>query len=167
MISYDEYRAAVLGSDDPDVKAANKKLVERYPFLLPRYEWSQEPLEDYDYEFTNLDDMPRGWRKAFGIQMFEELRDILIKYNFLDDYRIAQLKEKFGSIRLYDNGIPPAMHDEYYAWMKKYEDLSEETCISCGKPGKMVTVGWISPYCEECFHEYYKDKSYDEYTKCK
>ena len=165
MISYDDFRAAWLGTDDPDVKEYNKKLCERYPFLLPRYEWSQEPLEDYDYEFTNLDDMPKGWRKAFGIQMFEELRDILIKYNFLDEYRIVQLKEKFGSLRLYDDGIPREMHDEYYEWMNKYEDLSEKTCICCGKPGKMVTIGWMSPYCPECFEKYYNGMDYEEWTR--
>ena len=72
MISYDEFRAAMLRSDDPEDKERNKALVERYPFLLPRYEWSQEPLDDYDYEFTNLDDIPQGWVKSFGIQMCEE-----------------------------------------------------------------------------------------------
>ncbi len=161
-MTYDEFRAAWLGSDDPDVKARNKQLCERYPFLIPRYEWSQEPLEDYDYEFTNLDDLPLGWRKAFGLQMCEELREIL--GDFLNDYRVIQIKEKFGQLRWYDNGIPRSISDKYNKWLDKYTDLSEETCIRCGKPGKMTTRGWESPYCEECFHKVYPNANYDEWT---
>ena len=32
----------------------------------------------------------------------------------------------------------------------KYETLSRKTCICCGKPAKYITLGWISPFCEDC-----------------
>jgi len=163
MISYDEFRAAMLRSDDPEDKERNKALVERYPFLLPRYEWSQEPLEGYDYGFTNFDDLPRGWIKAFGIQMCEELRDILIDGDYLDNYRILQWKEKFGQLRIYSNGIPKKIADQYYAWEAKYEKLSGETCYSCGKPGHLMKTGWILPYCEECFRETHPGQDYEKW----
>lgn len=45
---------------------------------------------------TELDAMPDGWRKAFGIQMCKEIKQELKKYNYLYKYRITQIKEKFG-----------------------------------------------------------------------
>lgn len=46
--------------------------------------------------YTELDAMPDGWRKVFGIQMCKEIKQELKKYNYLYKYRITQIKEKFG-----------------------------------------------------------------------
>ena len=48
---------------------SNHKLIERFPFLIPRNRWTGKVPEDYDYSYTELDSMPDGWRKAFGEQM--------------------------------------------------------------------------------------------------
>ena len=40
--------------------------------------------------------------------------------------------------------------------MDKYEKLSEETCIMCGKPGKLTDNGWIMPLCKDCEEEGWK-----------
>ena len=77
-------------------KEQNKKLVEEYPFLLPRNVFSDEIDEDYDYEFTWLDEMPDIWRIKFSEQMLKELKEILIEGDYLYDYRICQIKEKFA-----------------------------------------------------------------------
>ena len=50
-------------------KESNQKLIERFPFLIPRNRWTGKVPEDYDYSYTELDSMPDGWRKAFGEQM--------------------------------------------------------------------------------------------------
>ena len=105
------------------------------PYLIPRY--------------TELDHMPDGWRKAFGIQMCDEIKAALLKAGgrkALRNYRIMDIKEKYGTLRWYDNGAP----EEVYKIIGKYEDLSYRTCIDCGQPAKYITRGWISPYCEEC-----------------
>ncbi len=47
-------------------KESNQKLIERFPFLIPRNRWTGKVPEDYDYSYTELDSMPDGWRKAFG-----------------------------------------------------------------------------------------------------
>lgn len=96
--------------------------------------------------YTELDDMPDGWRKAFGIQMCKELKKALKQYNYLYKYRITQIKEKYGSLRWYSNGSPNGCE---YPIINKYEALSKRTCIVCGKPAKYISTGWISPYCEE------------------
>lgn len=129
----------------------NKELIEKYPFLKRRNLWTDEPINNY--EFTELDDLPSGWRIAFGMQMLEELNEILKKANYVDKYRILQIKEKFGGLRWYVNGIPKDIYEEYRAWEDKYYKLSTRTCIRCGKPATKISAGWISPFCDDCAEE--------------
>ena len=86
--------------------------------------------------------------------MWDELKAILEKANYVDKFRFAQIKEKYGTLRLYHNGIPESIYDEIEAWESKYEDLSEQVCINCGKSAKYMTPGWISFFCEDCIKEY-------------
>lgn len=132
----------------------NKKLIERYPFLRPKNVWTGEVDEDYDYSYTLLDNLPDGWRKAFGAQLIEDLRVILEKGDYLHEYTIAQIKEKWGALRWYDFGIPTKVAEEYNEWEKKYVRLSEKTCIHCGLPSTHKTTGWIMPVCDACGEEY-------------
>ena len=127
--------------------------------MNPKYEWlkvrqtykgSDYILDDEGNHLSWQDDIPNGWNKAFGDKMVDELNDILVKYNFADKYTIVQIKEKFGSLRWYDNGIPKEAHDEFHAWLNKYEGFSYDTCISCGKPSTHTTTGWIVPLCDNC-----------------
>ena len=137
-----------------EIKQKNKELLEKYPWLYPVSEYTGKPLENYDYSFTWMDDIPLGWNIAFGKQMVEELGALLEKYNYQDEYSICQIKEKFGGLRWYDNGFPTEGYEEYTEWLDKYEELSFKTCIDCGKPAKYFTRGWITPICEDCAKEY-------------
>lgn len=81
-----------------EIRKYNKQLIAKYPWLLPRNRWTGEVVEDYDYSYTELDDMPDGWRAAFGEQMCEEIQQAL---NMMEpyqaaDFRIVQIKEKYG-----------------------------------------------------------------------
>ena len=120
----------------------NEQLLERYPFLMPRNIWTDQIIEDADW--TLLDHMPDGWRIAFGEQMCEEIREVLLKYDWLHKYRIVQIKEKYGSLRWYDNGAPKEVHDI----IMKYEQISQTTCIRCGRPATLMTHSWIMPFCD-------------------
>jgi hypothetical protein len=135
----------------------NRELVYKYPFLFP-YEVVHERMMDtdylesdeiYDYSYTMLDGMPDGWRAAFGLQFLEELKELLIKGNCLHEYRVVQVKEKFGELRWYDNGVPDTIYDEYMALLAKYEDLSTHICVECGKTAVGMTQGWIMPVCKD------------------
>ena len=123
------------------------------PFIIPQY--------------TELDNMPIGWRNAFGLQMCQEIKDALLKVGgrkLLKAYRIMDIKEKYGTLRWYDSGAP----QEVYDIIHKYEELSFRTCIECGKPAKYITQGWISPYCEDCIkHQIYKYDSIEDYYENK
>lgn len=149
---------------DDLVKKTNRELCERYPFLIPWNRWSgmliteaenggfypgnQEAVPEYDWEYTELDAMPTGWRKAFGEQMCEEIREALTEVGDLDRWRIVQLKEKYGGLRLYDNGYKASSRIPQI--IDKYERISARTCIVCGKPATRITTGWICPYCDDC-----------------
>ena len=133
----------------------NKQLIEKYPFLMPYNVWTGKIDEDYDYEYTWLDDMPDGWRKAFGEQMCQEIKDALLEEGeqILMDYRIDQIKEKYGYLCWYDSWTTKKVQDI----ICKYEDLSARTCISCGKPATKISRGWICPWCDDCASEKLED----------
>lgn len=119
-------------------------------FWYKVFKWIDEEVFDrilFIPTFTELDAMPSGWRKAFGIQMCKEIKAALKKNHYLYKYRIMQIKEKFGALRWYDDGAP----SEVYDIINKYEDISYKTCIVCGKPATKLAGGWISPYCDEHF----------------
>ena len=164
-------------------KEENRELCDRYPFLIPWNVWTGKRITDakeggyylhspkvipeYDYEYTLLDDMPDGWREAFGIRMCEEIRDALIEDGDLDRYRVVQIKEKYGMLCWYDNGVK--VGSRVHNIIRKYESISAGTCIVCGQPATRITLGWISPFCDDCcincgngksvtIEEYYKEE---------
>ena len=128
-------------------KMKYKKLCKRYPFLIIRNWKTDKPIE---YPYTYLDDMLYGWKRAFGKQMCEEIRQVLIKGGYLYDYRVVQVKEKFGGLRWYDEGAPSSIYRELQDVIDKYEELSYCTCRCCGRPATKISLGWISPFCDRC-----------------
>ena len=131
----------------------NKELCERYSFLIPRNRFTGKIPDDFDYSYTELDAMPDGWRKAFGERMCEEIRDALIEENYLDEYRISQIKEKYASLRWYDFGATQKVHDI----ISKYEYISQFICMRCGSPyAKFFNNGWLYTICENCASELFK-----------
>ena len=87
--------------------------------------------------------MPEGWYKAFGKMFIKELIDELEKDNYLDDFEILQIKEKYGGLRIYIGSAPEAIH----RLIDEYEELSYNYCQICGKPGKTYDNGWIMTLC--------------------
>ena len=128
------------------IKKHNKALCKKYPFLK-KYIYSSKKV---NYQTTWEDDLPLGWRTAFCPQIWDELKAILEKANYVNEFRFIQIKEKWGELRMYYSGIPSEIADEVYAWEEKYSQLSTEKCIGCGQTVKYMTLGWISYVCEEC-----------------
>lgn len=59
---------------------------------------------------------------------------------------ITQIKEKFGTLRFYVAGCS----DEMWEKIEAAEKLSATTCEDCGKPGKLISGGWLRTLCDEC-----------------
>ena len=115
------------------IKEFNKELIRKYPWLEPHNDWSGKKISvcagpdgeegfwpgdpslhpEYDYEYTLLDDMPDGWRLAFGDEMVERIQKELERFDYVDKYFISQIKEKYGSLRWYDDGVPYKLSEKY------------------------------------------------------
>lgn len=104
--------------------------------------------------YTRLDSMPKGWKKAFGVQLCKEIKQALLDNGgrkALKNYCILDIKEKYGVLHWYDaNG-----NREIDKIIEKYEYISQHTCIVCGKGADYLTEGWIEPYCEKHLPERY------------
>ena len=125
----------------------NKKLVKRYPWIAP-VDWNWNRIKGYS--FTMYDDVPIGWKRAFGKIMLEEYREVLIRNHYLRDFQWEQVKEKYGTLRLYSNGAPEAVLN----LESKYDYISGFFCISCGRMNSPVlTGGWVEPLCENCYYK--------------
>lgn len=141
--------------DSIESKLIRKKLIEDYPFLLPRNRFTDEVATDYKYEYIEGEfDLPVGWFELF-LQMCEDIKEPLEKADCLEKFRFSQIKEKYGSMRAYVFGAP----QEVYDIISKYEFLSQQVCCMCGKPAEYMTSGWISPFCKEHVYELVKDTS--------
>lgn len=126
----------------------NKELVTKYPWLLPRNRFTDEVPDNYDYSYTELDDMPDGWRIAFGEEMCEEIQQALnmMEPDVAATFRIMQIKEKYGMLHFYTNWVTDQINEIIY----KYDKISATTCVRCGAPATKLSTGWICPWCDSC-----------------
>lgn len=69
------------------------------------------------------------------------------KSKIIPQVQFVQVKEKFGSLRVYTNNVE---NDNIYAYISFAETLSEKTCEVCGKYGKPSSGGWIKVTCDDC-----------------
>ena len=129
-------------------------LCKKYPFLRVKNVWTKKK---YGYSSTELDMLPNGWRKRFGEDICKELNELFKKSSvkhFNRKYFIVQIKEKYGTLRWYDNGVPEDIFQEYLDIINKYEELSGKTCIECGEDAKIIELnGLYEPLCEECLEK--------------
>lgn len=121
------------------------ELGKKYPFIIPKDIDGNVP-DYYDYGYTKLDGMPKGWCNAFGEKMCDELAGVLKRCGKLDEYTIIEIKEKWGELRWYDSGGT----SETDKIIEKYEEMSKTICVSCGKPATKISKGWINPWCNDC-----------------
>lgn len=135
----------------------NKELCDRYPFLIPRNRQTGRIVDPWNYSHTELDLIPTGWAVAFGEIACEEIREQLIKEGNLDNYRIAQLKEKYGTLRWYSWDAS----DEVQKIEKKWEYLSQFVCQKCGEIHNLVLIpNYDIRLCEKCAERFERLEKY-------
>ena len=127
------------------IKELNKKMIEEFPFLLPRNRWTDKVIDNYDYSYNEWQALELGWQINFGWKFLHELNILVQTLEQPDRFRITQIKEKFGELRFYCNG-----DNAIYQLIQDYTDYSRTICIRCGKPATVATTGWISFYCDDC-----------------
>lgn len=72
-------------------------------------------------------------------------------------YRVSQVKEKYGELRVYlsldphlEGHITAAVNSRVHALLDAAEAESRRTCEECGKPGKTRDTGWVKTLCPGC-----------------
>lgn len=67
------------------------------------------------------------------------------------DYKIGQIKEKFGTLRFYaDFSAEDEMKQSIaYSLIAAVESSTYSTCIVCGNYGKMRDQGWVRVLCDD------------------
>ena len=116
-----------------------------YPFLNPLQKLETKGFHMCFYTYSLLDCMPKGWNKAFGLQMAKEIKQWLKEHN-ITDYEVTDVSEKCGRLHWYDNG-PSQLYGDVVV---KYEIMSLDLCIRCGKKASHVSKGYMLPFCEDC-----------------
>jgi len=86
-----------------------------------------------------------GWYPLLD-SLFEKIG----KTNPKPDFEIIQVKEKYGSLRVYTNYST----DEIEKLIDDAENLSCITCENCGVEGQLyVRGGWFKTLCDKCAKE--------------
>lgn len=129
------------------------RLDERKRIINPNRKWA-EPKK-----FCAIWDFPKGWYKAFGKLMLEDL-DKEIKRSNLKHFTVEQIKEKFGQLRFYNYGGNKKTDEIISA----YSIISENVCLHCGEINVPMTYGgWQYPCCKKCWekNKYHKNVPYE------
>ena len=86
-----------------------------------------------------------GWYDIL-YKLSKDINEIVTRDN-LTDFRVVQVKEKFGTLRYYTNHST----DDIYKLIREAENKSEITCEKCGASATLsVTKGWYEVLCEDC-----------------
>ena len=64
----------------------------------------------------------------------------------------VQVKEKFGTLRFYIQGVDPNKYDEVHKYIEEAEKESAKTCEWCGdtKSASMCGGFWLKTLCNSC-----------------
>ena len=126
-----------------------KRLIEKYPYLIPRSVWTGKVFEDYEYDhIVGHYELPDGWTRLFLLYC-KDLKPYLEAANYTDKFMFSQIKEKWGLMELYNFGAPAASHD----LTMLYTHYSKYVCPRCGKPTSYYTKGWTTYLCKACAKE--------------
>lgn len=69
----------------------------------------------------------------------------------MDNFKIVQIKEKFGGLRFYTEGTDYRVDKDIHGWIQFAEVMANELCEGCGtNQGLGSTSGWMRTICEPC-----------------
>lgn len=117
-------------------------------------------MDDYDWIDETICGLDTGWAIAFGAELINDMEiakkntyippdenDGAGNYLFDSKFKLVQIKQKYGSLRFYADGMTNAMSAVAFV----YETISYHACIKCGNIQNIaITDGWIQPICRQC-----------------
>ena len=111
-----------------------KQLEEKHPELLTLKKSRVWPMPD----------IGEGWH-----DLIDELMCAMKKKGYIgEDFKVVQVKEKFGGLRFYVDGLESM---EAHSHLMDLADKSFKICEKCGKVGKLRDGRmWVKTLCDEC-----------------
>ena len=118
------------------------ELIEQFPWLNPREDWSNDYIEFEDEEdiWTELDNLPEGWKEGFLEEMLYEIDEVLNEYDCVETYRVVRAENRMGLFKWDHTGYDLEAKEQLDAIVKTYKQAALETCIECGMRGKAYQV---------------------------
>lgn len=116
-----------------------RKIISKYRSMFPSEEIMSDETKSCLFWGFECGD---GWETLLE-NLFEEIS----KANPSPEFKIAQIKSKFGGLRFYVD----CDNEQIREIIRKYEDLSYNTCEYCGSSPATQTRGWITTLCKECY----------------
>lgn len=122
-------------------------------FLLKKHQALLQAKEENSYPFAGFE-CGDGWFLIVD-ELLTSIADYIEhrlkwkpeQYKELQNFRVEQIKEKFGSLRVYTMADNP----EIEAYTDMASNISSRTCELCGNPGMIRNEFWLTCKCEECF----------------
>ncbi len=147
-------RAARSGAGEDELMAAIEA-VRQVPVDLERMTNALHvPPDAGEYEEALralLERIPDGWGRWIrcGPGWYPILAELDERLREIDpDYRVLQVKEKFGTLRFYWSGRNREAGDRV---VREAEAASARTCELCGEPGKLrIRRTWMQTVCNSC-----------------
>lgn len=105
-------------------------------------------MDDIKRRMSGDDSLPGpGWNHI--------LAQLNAKLSMLDpDYKILQIKEKFGTLRFYyeTNTTLFSIKEAMDRYIRYAEIQSSKTCEKCGAEGSLINrkMGWMKTVCKNC-----------------
>ena len=131
-----------------------KILHKKYPemlMVLPMYLDKDNPNKKYPIGL----DCGDGW-----FDLIDALCDHITSMCKNNDWEIptaSQIKEKYGGLRFYTNGVDPKASETVFGSIGFAEALSYRICEECGKHAECRNdIGWIRTLCKTHYNEEYK-----------
>lgn len=89
-----------------------------------------------------------GWG-AIIEKLADKIQAYLDTNPLVEQVKVTQVKEKFGTLRFYYDGGDDAV----YAMVRDAENESSRTCETCGDHGELRTGGWLKTLCDRHHQE--------------
>ena len=105
-------------------------------------------VKDFPKAFNEYGKPPSESCMAFGCACDDGWEPLIRKVceNLSPNAKLAQVKEKFGRLRIYISS--GTEEDADLCW--EVEKESAKICEICGKPGKQISGSWIKTLCPKC-----------------
>ena len=132
-----------------EFKSIGNTLKEKYPHL----DTTKNPWKELEQSYTECG---YGWHDLI-IELMHKIEE-LYKVNdvSMDDFKINQIKEKYGGLRVYlsityINSLQTLVND----LIEEYEKRAEMICEECSAPGVLyMNKGkWLQTLCHSCAEE--------------